>query len=118
MDMYVDSVKIVNDKGLMAFISLRIGNYILDGVKVVETDGFLLVAVPQKPSSDRCPRCKEKNSILANFCEGCGLKRESKNLRLGHKRHRIYHDIFYPVSPEARAELETMVLAAYYDAIK
>lgn len=119
MRMFVDSIKVVNKKGLMAFMSLRIGDFILDGVKVVEADGFLLVVMPQKQAIDSCPGCGARNHILANFCERCGQRRESARLRMGHKgKPFLYHDIFYPISAEARAELEKLVLAAYHEAIK
>jgi stage V sporulation protein G len=119
MKMFVDSVKLVDKKGLKAYMSLRIGEFVVDGLKVVEDDGHLLVVMPQKQAVDSCPRCDARNHILANFCERCGLNRESTRVRIGHKgRPFIYHDIFHPISAESRAELEAMVLAAYYDAIK
>lgn len=105
--------------GLRAYVTVRLGDYSIDGIKVVQNSTRFLVCMPDKKAADTCPVCGARNNITANYCEKCGQRRAPGRAVFGSRGEPIYHfEVFHPIGGKARADLEKVVLRAYHAVAK
>ncbi len=110
-------VKLVGrkDERLKAFCSVTFdGDFVVRDVKVIEGTNGLFVAMPSRRITDRCPMCRNKNSLRARFCSKCGARLdESRAPRDGHGRLKLHVDIAHPVNAACRQDIEKAIFQAY-----
>ena len=110
-------VKLVGRKEerLKAFCSVTFdGDFVVRDVKVIEGTNGLFVAMPSRRITDRCPVCRNKNSLRARFCGECGARLdEARAPRDGHGRLKLHVDIAHPVNAACRQAIEKAVFEAF-----
>ncbi|NIA07145.1 MAG: zinc-ribbon domain-containing protein [Actinobacteria bacterium] len=115
-------VKLVGrkDERLKAFCSVTFdGDFVVRDVKVIEGTNGLFVAMPSRRITDRCPMCRNKNSLRARFCSECGARLdESRASRDGHGRLKLHVDIAHPVNAACRQAIEQAIFQAYGQELK
>jgi stage V sporulation protein G len=126
---------------LKAFCCLTFDNtFVIRDVKLIDGNDGLFLAMPSRKLADHCPRCREKNHLRARFCNQCGARlNENRSqsaggegrgsapvplnasvrygVNAGH-RTKLYADIAHPINAAARHELESQVVAAYWQEIE
>ncbi len=100
---------------LLAFCTVTFeGAFVVRDIKVIEGPKGPFVAMPSRKVMGRCPRCREKNHLRANYCNSCGEQvsalREMDETR---GRPRLYVDIAHPINQRCRASIEEAVIVAY-----
>ena len=100
---------------LLAFCTVTLDDsFVIRDVKVIEGPKGPFVAMPSRKVTGRCPRCREKNHLRANYCNNCGEKvNHLRALDDGRGRPRLYVDIAHPINQRCRSDMEGAVLDAY-----
>ena len=110
-------VKLMGRKSdrLKAFCSITLdGDFVVRDVKVIEGTNGLFVAMPSRRLADRCPICRNKNSLRAKFCSECGARLdESRAPRDNQGRLKLHVDIAHPINVACRQMIEKAVLSAF-----
>jgi stage V sporulation protein G len=100
---------------LLAFCTITLDDaFVVRDVKVIEGPKGPFVAMPSRKVTGRCPRCREKNHLRANYCNSCGEK--VNHLRAvddGRGRPRLYVDIAHPINQKCRTNIEDTVIEAF-----
>ena len=112
-------VKLMGRKSdrLKAFCSITLdGDFVVRDVKVIEGTNGLFVAMPSRRLADRCPMCRNKNSLRSKFCSECGARLdESRAPRDTQGRLKLHVDIAHPINAACRQAIEKAVLSAFED---
>lgn len=100
---------------VLAYAEITIGHALaIHDLRLIRTHGRMIVSMPSKRLTSRCPGCGTKNPQLSRFCGHCGLR-----LAPAVEHHhadgtpRIHQDICHPITPGLRAAIESAVIAAY-----
>jgi len=103
-----------------AYLTLLIdGKFLVHDVRIVETNGGLLVAMPSKMLQVRCRACLRRNAVNASFCNWCGCRspggrQAAEEVAEGPMRI----DLAHPLTPLVRKELESAVFNEYLKALE
>ncbi|MCK4850994.1 MAG: septation protein SpoVG family protein [Phycisphaerae bacterium] len=105
---------------LKAFCSVTFdGEFVVRDVKVIEGTNGLFVAMPSRQLSDRCPMCRNKNTLRARFCSECGARLdESRATRNEQGRLKLHVDIAHPINAACREAIEKVLLEAYQQEVE
>lgn len=105
---------------LKAFCSVTFdGQFVVRDVKVIEGTNGLFVAMPSRQLSDRCPACRNKNTLRARFCSECGARLdESRAMRDGQGRLKLHVDIAHPINTACREAIEKAIVEAYHEEVE
>jgi stage V sporulation protein G len=100
---------------LLAFCTVTFDDsFVVRDVKVIEGPKGPFVAMPSRKVTGRCPRCREKNHLRANYCNSCGEKvNHLRALDDGRGRPRLYVDIAHPINQKCRTNIEQTVIEAF-----
>lgn len=103
---------------LRAYCAVVFDNsFVVHNVRVIEKSDGLLVAMPSRKLTSKCPVCQFKNPIDGSFCGNCGTRVNDngaiKNLQRDTK---IHFDVAHPINPHCRQMIETAVMKAYKQA--
>lgn len=88
------------------------GELALHDVRIVESRGRTIVAMPSRPHKRPCPRCGGQTYANAEHCTGCGTKIGRANLKTP------YRDMAHPLTRKLRAAMEERVLTAYRETVQ
>ena len=105
---------------LKGFASITFDNvFVVRGIRIIEGDEGLFIAMPNRKTEHRCPACSAWNVFHARFCSRCG-KEVAGVPEEGKKEDNAknYHDIAHPVSNEFREYIQTRVLETYNTQLK
>ncbi len=115
-------VKLMGRKSerLKAFCSVTFDEqFVVRDVKVIEGTNGLFVAMPSRQLSDRCPMCRNKNTLRARFCSECGARLdESRAARNGQGRLKLHVDIAHPINTACREAIEKAIVEAYHQELE
>lgn len=105
-----------NDK-LRAFCSVTLDNdFVVRDLKIIEGTNGMFVAMPSRKVTDRCPKCRTKNSVTAKFCSECGLRLPVNRARKDARgMAKIHADIAHPINARFRELLQTKIIGEYED---
>jgi stage V sporulation protein G len=105
---------------LLAFCTLTFdGAFVVRDVKIIEGPRGPFVAMPSRKVTARCPRCRDKNHMRANYCNACGERLEPSKLESEtRQRPRLYVDIAHPINQRCRNQIEASCLEAFQDELK
>ena len=100
---------------LLAFCTVTFeDSFVVRDVKVIEGPKGPFVAMPSRKVMARCPRCREKNHLRANYCNNCGEQVDHlRSLDDGRGRPRLYVDIAHPINQKCRDHIEQAVIEAF-----
>lgn len=110
-------VKLVENPSerLQAFCSITLdGDFVIRDLKVIEGANGAFVAMPSRKLADKCPRCKAKNHLRAQYCNECGAKLgENRANKDGQGRAKLHADVAHPINIECRERIQQAVIEAY-----
>lgn len=108
-----------NQERLKAFVTVCLdGEFVIHDIKVVESNGRLLVAMPSRKIRDECTKCNSKVVVTDKFCCHCGEKLAANRAEKREDgRGKLYADICHPIKTEFRTKLEKAVLDKYHQEI-
>ena len=86
--------------------------FVVHNIRIIEKSNGLLIAMPSRKLTLKCPSCRMKNPVDAKFCMTCGdaCDREEADRQAEAK---IHFDIAHPINPVCRQMIESAVLEAY-----
>lgn len=106
-----------SDERLRAYCAVIFDScFVVHNVRVIEKSNGLLVAMPSRKVTVKCPACNFKNAIDSVYCSNCGQKMPTDRKSSGDTK--IHFDIAHPINAECRLLIEQRVLAAYEKAIQ
>jgi DNA-binding cell septation regulator SpoVG len=109
-----------NSRGVLAYCTVLIGEeFAIHGVKVISSlkhQGRLIVAMPAWKKGFPCLVCGHSCQIGSWYCYYCGANLSSHPER--EEEGYRHMDIIHPIDSKARVRLDSIVLKAYWDAVK
>ena len=111
-------IKLMEEPGdrLLAFCSITLARcFVVRDLKLIDGENGRFVAMPSRKLTARCPKCRNKNTLRAQFCDQCGTPLQpSDGVEVaGSRRPKLYADIAHPISAGCRRQVEQAVAAAY-----
>lgn len=115
-EILVKLVAMKNNERIRAFCSITFDDaFVVRDLKIVEGTKGLLLAMPSRKLTDRCPKCGCKNHRRARYCNRCGdTLTPSVPGDTGH-REKWHADIAHPINTMFRELVHSAVLAAYQE---
>ena len=111
--------RVQGNKKLRAYVTVTFDDaFVVRNVKVIEGNKGLFVAMPSRKVQKPCLRCRRSNTIMARFCNYCGVALEAPKYGDSYDRQQETKDIAHPISQEFRAYMEKKVLDAYEEEVK
>lgn len=114
-------IKLMEEPGerLRAFCSITFdGAFVIRDLKIIEGTNGPFVAMPSRKLTARCPQCRAKNHLRAQFCNQCGLRLNSDRApRDEDGRSKLYADIAHPINSGCREMIQERLVAAYHDEV-
>jgi len=110
-------IKLMDEPGerLKAFCSITFDDcFVVRDLKIIEGTNGPFVAMPSRKLTARCPNCRTKNHLRAQYCNQCGIRlKEPPIARDEEGRAKLYADIAHPINSQAREMIQSRVIAAY-----
>ncbi|HAD61936.1 MAG TPA: hypothetical protein DCG12_22080 [Planctomycetaceae bacterium] len=113
--MRVTNVEVsVNHRGCVrAFCKLTFDNeFVIQDVKLIETDRGTFVAMPNRRTTGHCPHCAARIATNFQYCCSCGSPVDQASF--AHDRE--YCDIAHPINRQCREMIEEAVKNAVCEA--
>ena len=103
---------------LRAYCAVVFDNsFVVHNVRVIEKPDGILIAMPSRKLTSKCPVCSFKNPIDSSFCGNCGTRlRDAAAIRRLQKETKIHFDVAHPINPNCRKMIEEAVVKAYREA--
>ena len=104
---------------LKAYCAVVFDNsFVVHNVRVIEKADGLLIAMPSRKLTAKCPSCQYKNPIDTSFCGNCGSHlRDEATIKRLQRDTKIHFDVAHPINPHCRQQIETAVTSAYLAAV-
>ena len=100
------------DPKLKGFANVTIDDsFVVRDCKLISKGRGILVSMPSRRITDRCPTCDGKNALAQRYCGDCGARLADGR---GGGPSTLYADIVHPTHNEARHAFTEAVLAAYW----
>ena len=105
---------------LRAYCAVVFDNsFVVHNVRVIEKADGLLVAMPSRKLTSKCPVCQFKNPIDGSYCGNCGTRlRDEGAIKRLQRETKIHFDVAHPINPQCRRMIEEAVMAAYRKAVE
>jgi stage V sporulation protein G len=102
-----------SDTPVVAFVDVELdGQFVIHECKVLKDGNHRFVAMPSARVTDKCPECRARNYLEANWCNRCGVELAKGRMFHSDGRQReLYHDLLHPLTAEFRSMLESAVFA-------
>ena len=108
-----------NQNRLQAFCSITIDNaFVVRDLKIIEGQNGAFVAMPSRKLADRCPKCRGKNPLRAQYCNDCGAKLDEKRFLVSGAKIRLYADTAHPINTKCREVIQQKVLTAFKEELE
>ena len=108
-----------NKNRLQAFCSITIDNdFVVRDLKIIEGQNGAFVAMPSRKLADRCPKCRGKNHLRAQYCNDCGARLAEKRFMVPGAKVRLYADTAHPVNTKCRELIQQKVLTAFKEELE
>lgn len=114
-------IKLVEDATdrLKAFCSVTFDDsFVIRDLKIIEGANGLFVAMPSRKITDRCPTCRTKNHMRANFCNECGRRLDASNFDSRDRHVKLHADIAHPINSTCRQMIQSEIEQAYLDELE
>lgn len=105
---------------LRAFCSVTLdGQFVIRDLKIIEGTSGPFVAMPSRKLTARCPGCRTKNHLRAQFCNQCGLKlKNDRTPRDEDGRAKLYADIAHPINSRCREMMQERLVQAFHEEVE
>jgi stage V sporulation protein G len=100
---------------LQAFATITIdASFVVRDLKIISGAKGLFVAMPSRKLTTRCPRCRCKNHLRAQFCNECGARLRQRRTQVDDRgRAKLHADIAHPINQSCRDQIQKRVLDAF-----
>lgn len=89
-------------------------SFVVHNVRVIEKADGILVAMPSRKLTAKCPVCHFKNPIDSSYCGNCGTRlRDQAAIKKLQRDSKLHFDIAHPINPDCRRMIEAAVIEAY-----
>lgn len=97
---------------LRGFCSITFDDcFVVRDLKIIEGNNGPFVAMPSRKLTSNCFKCRTKNHLRANYCNGCGSKLRNDNIEHDSGgRAKLYADIAHPVNASCREMIQNRVI--------
>lgn len=110
-------IKLMDEPGerLKAFCSITFDDcFVVRDLKIIEGANGPFVAMPSRKLTARCPNCRTKNHLRAQYCNQCGIRLKEPPIERDEEgRAKLYADIAHPINSQCREMIQARVIAAY-----
>ena len=108
-----------NEDRLRAYCAVIFDNsFVVHNIRIIEKTNGLLVAMPSRKATTKCPVCSCKNAIDASYCANCGTRlKDDGEVKRTQTETKIHFDVAHPINPSCRKQIERHVLAAYQETL-
>jgi len=110
-------IKLMDEPGerLKAFCSITFDDcFVVRDLKIIEGANGPFVAMPSRKLTARCPNCRTKNHLRAQYCNQCGIRLKGQPIERDEEgRAKLYADIAHPINSQCREMIQARVIAAY-----
>ncbi len=105
-----------NNGRIRAYCSVILDDgFAIHDIKLIDGHKGLFLAMPARKVLDRCPECREKNPVLAKYCNDCGVRLQDNRAAIQPNGHpRIFMDLASPTTPSVRDYFSRTVIDAYH----
>lgn len=105
---------------LKAYCAVVFDNaFVVHNVRVIEKADGLLIAMPSRKLTAKCPVCHFKNPIDGSYCGNCGMRlRDDATIKRLQRDTKIHFDVAHPINPHCRQQIEQAVTTAYLAAVE
>jgi stage V sporulation protein G len=104
------------DVKLKAYVTIILdGCFAVRDLKLVETAAHgMVIFMPSRKITDRCPRCKGKNSLRARYCNNCAAELPDAAVHKGKNgKDKLDADVCHPITAACRQAIQEAVIQAY-----
>lgn len=100
---------------LRAFCSITLDHcFVIRDLKIIDGSNGPFVAMPSRKLTGRCHQCGFKNHLRSNYCNQCGSRLSSSDIRDAESiPNKLYADIAHPINQECRDQIQKAVVAEY-----
>jgi stage V sporulation protein G len=100
---------------LQGFATITLdGSFVVRDLKIISGTKGLFVAMPSRKLTARCPRCRCKNHLRAQFCNDCGTRMSPHKTQIDERgRAKLHADIAHPINQVCRDHIQADVLKAF-----
>ena len=100
---------------LQGFATITLdGSFVVRDLKIISGTKGLFVAMPSRKLTARCPRCRCKNHLRAQYCNDCGARMRPHKTQLDERgRAKLHADIAHPINQACRDKIQSGVLDAF-----
>ncbi|MFH1422702.1 MAG: SpoVG family protein [Planctomycetota bacterium] len=105
---------------LRAVCSVTINDsLVIKDLKVIEAPRGLLVVMPSRKLTDKCPVCRMRNHLNAGYCSGCGSKQPTgRAKRDASGRPLLNVEVAHPLNSDTRNYIQEEIIRAYKEELK
>jgi len=98
-----------NEDGVLAYVHLVLDDQLaLKDLRLIrKPDQSLLLVMPNRPKTQRCPGCNARNSIIHRFCHKCA------ELLPAIQDDQPFVDVAHPINRTFRQYLEQQIINQY-----
>lgn len=109
-----------NEDRLRAYCAVVFDNsFVVHNVRIIEKADGILVAMPSRKLTSKCPVCHFRNPVDGTFCGNCGTRlRDDAAVRRVQHDTKIHFDVAHPINPTCRRQIEEAVMRAYQEALQ
>jgi stage V sporulation protein G len=115
-------IKLIDEQNerVRAFCSITWDNcFVVRDIKVIDSANGLFVAMPSRKITARCPHCRCKNNLRANYCNQCGGKLDFSAVETDdYHRPKLYADIAHPINMTCREMVHDRILKAFNEELE
>ncbi len=98
------------NENLLAIASILLDDsMVVKDIKVIRTNEKTFIAMPSRKATERCKKCRGKNTSDAKFCNKCGGRLTPVDVPSG----KLHSDVVHPITADFRKHLEETILEAY-----
>jgi stage V sporulation protein G len=106
------------DKKLKAYATVTFDNaFVVRNIKVIDGNGSLFIAMPNRKVKAPCPKCAFKNELRSKYCNQCAallpVAVKSAAEEAGEAVIQEHKDIAHPITQSFREYLQKKILEAY-----
>jgi stage V sporulation protein G len=100
---------------LQGFATITLDScFVIRDLKIISGTKGLFVAMPSRKLTARCPRCRCKNHLRAQFCNDCGNGMRPHKTQLDERgRAKLHADIAHPINQACRDQIQAAVLEGF-----
>lgn len=89
-------------------------------LRIIKGSKGRFISMPSRKLTDKCPHCRTKNHLRANFCNDCGTRLEQDRAARDDDtgKAKLYADIAHPINSGFRDQIHSVVIPAFLEEMR